>query len=51
MKTVSPELAAHLAGAGKLKVAADVNAVPPAGVEGLDAHDDGGALAAPRKGG
>lgn len=27
--------------AGKLKVAADVNAVPPAGIEGIGVHDDG----------
>lgn len=32
--------AAHLAGAGALKVVADVNAVPPAGVAGLGAQDD-----------
>lgn len=32
---------AQLAKAGALKVAADVNAVPPAGLEGLDAQDDG----------
>ena len=30
-----------LAGCGKLVVAADVNAVPPAGIEGLSASDDG----------
>ena len=36
--------AEHLAAAGSLKVAADVNAVPPAGVEGIDAQDDGKAL-------
>jgi len=29
---------AHLAKAGKLLVAADVNAVPPAGIEGLEVH-------------
>jgi methylene-tetrahydromethanopterin dehydrogenase len=34
-----------LAAAKSLKVAADVNAVPPAGVAGLDAMDDGKALA------
>ncbi|MGE0120047.1 MAG: NAD(P)-dependent methylenetetrahydromethanopterin dehydrogenase [Dongiaceae bacterium] len=32
---------AQLATAGRLKVAADVNAVPPAGIEGLGAQDDG----------
>jgi methylene-tetrahydromethanopterin dehydrogenase len=31
----------ELASAGRLKVAADVNAVPPAGIEGLGAQDDG----------
>lgn len=31
----------QLSGAARLKVAADVNAVPPAGVEGLDAQHDG----------
>jgi methylene-tetrahydromethanopterin dehydrogenase len=30
----------HLADAGRLLVAADVNAVPPAGVEGLSVHAD-----------
>jgi methylene-tetrahydromethanopterin dehydrogenase len=35
----------QLAAAGKLKVAADINAVPPAGVEGLGVNDDGGPLA------
>jgi methylene-tetrahydromethanopterin dehydrogenase len=34
----------QLASAGDLKVAADVNAVPPAGIEGLGAQDDGVAL-------
>jgi methylene-tetrahydromethanopterin dehydrogenase len=33
-----------LAKATGLKVAADVNAVPPAGIEGLGAQDDGVAL-------
>jgi methylene-tetrahydromethanopterin dehydrogenase len=33
--------AAHLAGAEKLSVAADVNAVPPAGIEGVGVHDNG----------
>jgi methylene-tetrahydromethanopterin dehydrogenase len=36
--------AAQLAKAPSLKVAADVNAVPPAGIEGLGAQDDGVAL-------
>jgi methylene-tetrahydromethanopterin dehydrogenase len=31
----------QLAQASNLKVAADVNAVPPAGIEGIDVHDDG----------
>ena len=31
---------AHLEGAEKLCVAADVNAVPPAGIEGVDVHAD-----------
>ncbi len=35
----------QLAGAADLMVAADVNAVPPAGIEGLDAQDDGAPLA------
>lgn len=34
----------NLAGATSLKVAVDVNAVPPAGIEGLDAFADGVAL-------
>ncbi|HEX7044519.1 MAG TPA: NAD(P)-dependent methylenetetrahydromethanopterin dehydrogenase [Burkholderiales bacterium] len=33
--------AAQLAGAPRLKVAADVNAVPPLGLEGVDVMDDG----------
>lgn len=33
--------AEHLAVAGRLAVAADVNAVPPAGIAGVDALDDG----------
>ena len=37
---------ALLAAAPKLLVAADVNAVPPAGIEGVDAMDDGKALPA-----
>ena len=37
---------AQLATATKLLVAADVNAVPPAGIEGVDAMDDGKPLAA-----
>ncbi len=36
---------AQLAAAGRLKVAADINAVPPAGVEGLGVKDDGEPLA------
>ena len=36
--------AAQLAKAATVKVAADVNAVPPAGIEGLGAQDDGVAL-------
>jgi methylene-tetrahydromethanopterin dehydrogenase len=36
--------ATQLAKAPSLKVAADVNAVPPAGIEGLGAQDDGAAL-------
>jgi methylene-tetrahydromethanopterin dehydrogenase len=32
--------AEDLAGAGQLKVAADINAVPPAGIAGVDAFDD-----------
>lgn len=31
--------AAHLEAATRLKVAADVNAVPPAGIAGIGAHD------------
>lgn len=38
--------AAQMAGAAKLLVAADVNAVPPAGIEGLGVMDDGAPLAA-----
>lgn len=38
--------AAQLAGARELLVAADVNAVPPAGIEGVAAQDDGKALSA-----
>jgi methylene-tetrahydromethanopterin dehydrogenase len=38
--------AAQLAGASKLLVAADVNAVPPAGIEGLGVMDDGAPLPA-----
>lgn len=37
---------AQLAQAGNLKAAADVNAVPPAGIEGIGAQDDGIALEA-----
>lgn len=32
--------AAHLAHAGRLRIAADVNAVPPAGIEGVDVQAD-----------
>lgn len=35
----------HLAAAVALKVAADVNAVPPAGIDGLGVQDDGAPLA------
>ncbi|MEM7222812.1 MAG: NAD(P)-dependent methylenetetrahydromethanopterin dehydrogenase [Pseudomonadota bacterium] len=34
----------QLAGAAELRVAADVNAVPPAGIEGLGVQDDGAPL-------
>jgi methylene-tetrahydromethanopterin dehydrogenase len=37
--------AEDLAGAGQLKVAADINAVPPAGIAGVDAFDDARPLA------
>jgi methylene-tetrahydromethanopterin dehydrogenase len=37
--------AANLAHARRLKVAADVNAVPPSGIEGIGAKDDGAPLA------
>ncbi|MEP9350137.1 NAD(P)-dependent methylenetetrahydromethanopterin dehydrogenase [Xanthobacter sp. KR7-225] len=37
--------AAALATAGRLLVAADVNAVPPSGIAGIGAYDDGSALA------
>ena len=37
--------AAHMKGARNLKVVADVNAVPPAGIAGLGAQDDGKPLA------
>jgi methylene-tetrahydromethanopterin dehydrogenase len=36
--------AAEIAGAAKLLIAADVNAVPPSGVEGVDAHANGSPL-------
>jgi len=39
-----------VASAPKLKVAADVNAVPPAGVAGLDAFDNGKAIAGSNSG-
>jgi methylene-tetrahydromethanopterin dehydrogenase len=35
---------AEIAGAAKLLVAADVNAVPPSGIEGVDAHANGAPL-------
>lgn len=35
---------AQITGAKNLKVVADINAVPPAGIEGLGAQDDGAAL-------
>jgi methylene-tetrahydromethanopterin dehydrogenase len=35
------EIAGEIAGAAKLLVAADVNAVPPSGIEGVDAHANG----------
>lgn len=38
--------AAHLAHAGRLAVACDVNAVPPEGIEGLDVMADGAPLGA-----
>src|SRR5262249_32278693 len=38
--------AAEIAGAGKLLIAADVNAVPPSGIEGVDAHANGAPLGA-----
>ncbi len=34
----------HIAAAAQLKVAADVNAVPPAGIAGVDAFDNGKAI-------
>jgi methylene-tetrahydromethanopterin dehydrogenase len=37
--------ASHLRRAGALKVAADVNAVPPAGIAGIGMNDDGSPLA------
>ena len=36
--------AAEIAGAAKLLVAADVNAVPPSGIEGVDVHANGAPL-------
>lgn len=36
--------AEQIAGAGGLQVAADINAVPPAGIEGLGVQDDGAPL-------
>jgi methylene-tetrahydromethanopterin dehydrogenase len=38
--------AAQIAAAPALKVAADINAVPPAGIEGIGAQDDGARLGA-----
>jgi methylene-tetrahydromethanopterin dehydrogenase len=35
---------AEIAGAAKLLIAADVNAVPPSGIEGVDAHANGAPL-------
>lgn len=35
----------HIASAAQLKVAADINAVPPAGIAGLDAFDNGKEIA------
>ena len=35
----------HIAAAGRLKVACDVNAVPPAGIEGVGVTDEAGTLA------
>jgi len=37
--------AAAIAKASKLLVAADINAVPPLGIAGIDVHDNGKALA------
>ncbi len=42
--------AAHIGAAGRLKVACDVNAVPPAGVEGIGLMDSAAPLAASRSG-
>jgi methylene-tetrahydromethanopterin dehydrogenase len=36
--------ASEIAGAAKLLIAADVNAVPPSGIEGVDAHANGAPL-------
>lgn len=41
---------ARLAAAPRLKVAADVNAVPPAGIEGVEAQDDGKLIPESRSG-
>ncbi len=41
---------AQVAAAPKLKVAADLNAVPPAGIAGIKLHDDGVSLAASKSG-
>ncbi len=40
----------HIASATQLKVAADVNAVPPSGIAGLDAFDNGKVLASSTSG-
>ena len=42
--------AKQIASASQLKVAADVNAVPPAGIAGLDAFDNGKAIAGSNSG-
>jgi len=42
--------AEHIASATQLKVAADINAVPPSGIAGLDAFDNGKAIAGSQSG-
>ncbi len=42
--------AGHLQAAGRLKVACDVNAVPPAGIEGVGVLDDAAPIAASSSG-